>query len=245
MCGRYSLFAEPGDVQTLLDLRSTPEVEPRYNCAPGQSLPVVRDADDRELSRSEWGLVPPWADDDHEGWINARVETVAEKRSFQAAYERRRPAAVDGLSGPVAGRCVVPADGFYEWADTGDGKRPYRVAFEDDRPFAMAGLWTAREVVERQTGLEAFGGGDGGPTPDRKRVETFTVLTTEPNDVVENLHHRMAVVLDADEVGGWLSGDLDADAVAEPYTGAEMRAYPVSTRVNSPANDDPDLVKPV
>jgi putative SOS response-associated peptidase YedK len=243
MCGRYSLFADPTDVRDALGLATTPDIEARYNCAPGQSLPTLRDADDGALSRAEWGLQPAWADDP-EGLINARVETVAEKPSFRAAYERRRPEGAADLEGPVAGRCVVPADGFYEWVETDDGKRPYRVAFADDRPFAMAGLWTAREVVHEQTGLGAFaGGGDAGP--ETERVETFTVLTTEPNDVVAELHHRMAVLLDPDEVEGWLRGDLDAAAVAEPYPGAEMRAYPVSTRVNSPANDDPSLVEPV
>ncbi len=245
MCGRYSLFADPSELQDLLDLAEPPAVEARYNCAPGQSLPTLRDADaaDGGLSRAEWGLVPPWADD-AEGLINARVETVAEKPSFRAAYEGRRPEGTEGLDGPVAGRCVVPADGFYEWTETDGGKRPYRVAFADDRPFAMAGLWTARQVTHEQTGLDAFAGG-GEATAETERVETFTVLTTDPNEVVADLHHRMAVLLEPDRIADWLAGDLDAAAVAEPYPADEMRAYPVSTRVNSPANDDPSLVEPV
>jgi len=242
MCGRYSLFADPGEVRDALGLSETPDLDSRYNCAPGQSLPTRRDADDGGLSRAEWGLTPSWVDD-AAGLINARVETVAEKPSFRAAYERRRPDGAESLEGPVAGRCVVPADGFYEWVETEGGKRPYRVAFADDRPFAMAGLWSAREVVHEQTGLGAFaGGGEAGP--ETERVETFTVLTTDPNDVVAELHHRMAVLLDPKDVGAWLTGDLDAAAVAEPYPGDEMRAYPVSTRVNSPDNDDPSLVEP-
>ncbi len=243
MCGRYSLFADPSDLQDLLGLASPPDVEARYNCAPGQSLPTVRDADRETLSWAEWGLTPAWADDD-EGLINARVETVAEKPSFRAAYEGRRPEGTEDLAGPVAGRCVVPADGFYEWTETEGGKRPYRVAFEDDRPFAMAGLWTARQVTHEQTGLDAFAEG-GEASAQTERVETFTVLTTDPNDVVADLHHRMAVLLAPSAIDDWLSGALDAAAVADPYPGDEMRAYPVSTRVNSPANDDPTLVDPV
>jgi len=180
------------------------------------------------IQRLEWGLVPSWADDDSGGMINARAETVAEKPSFQGAYESRR--------------CLVPADGFYEWVETADGKQPYRVCFADERTFAMAGLWERWEPETTQTGLDAFGGGvddsDDGP------LETFTILTTEPNDLVADLHHRMAVILAPGDEAEWLTAE-DPRHLLEPHSPAEMRAYPVSTAVNSPANDEPALLEPV
>lgn len=231
MCGRYSLFTPPRDLAERFDLDGVPDLEPRYNCAPGQALPVIRSDAPASLTATEWGLVPGWADDDFDGIVNARAETVDEKPSFREAYASRR--------------CLVPADGFYEWTDADDGsRRPYRVAFGDDRSFAMAGIWERREVVDEQTGLDAFAeGGEAGP--ETRTVETFTILTTEPNDVVAELHDRMAVVLHPEHEREWLAGDVGVETVAEPYPSDELRAYPVSTRVNSPANDAPDLVEPV
>lgn len=207
-------------------MRCAFDYEPTYNAAPGQRLPVVTGEDPDSLQQLQWGLVPSWWDDDAGGLINARAETVAEKPSFRDAYERRR--------------CLVPADGFYEWVETGDGKRPYRVARPDDEPFAMAGLYERWTPETRQTGLSDFGdagGTDGDPEP----LETFTVVTTEPSDVVADLHDRMAVVLDPGEEAAWLAGE---EVPLDPYDG-DLRAYEVSTAVNDPANDDPSLVEPV
>ncbi|WP_435095052.1 SOS response-associated peptidase [Halorubrum sp. N11] len=239
MCGRYTLFTTPGDLEARFDADFA-GAEPSYNCAPGQDLPVIADEDPTAATRMTWGLTPSWADESFD-LINARAETVREKRSFADAFERRR--------------CLVPADGFYEWVD-GDrgsgGKTPYRVAFEDDRPFAMAGLyerWEPPASETTQTGLGAFGGGagedddtddEGGPR------ETFTIITTEPNDLVADLHHRMAVILDPDEEATWLRGDPDeAAALLDPYPADELTAHPVSTRVNSPGVDAPELIEPV
>jgi len=246
MCGRYTLFTPAAELETRFGA-DFGDFDPSYNCAPGQELPVIADEDPTAARRMEWGLTPSWADESF-GLINARAETVREKRSFADAFERRR--------------CLVPADGFYEWVDGGgpdgtdgrgggSGKTPYRVAFEDDRPFAMAGLyerWEPPEPETTQTGLGAFGGGsaesDDGETDGP--VETFTVVTTEPNDLVADLHHRMAVVLDPDEEETWLRGDPDeAAALLDPYPADELTAYPVSTRVNSPGVDAPELIEPV
>ncbi|PGF16540.1 DUF159 family protein [Natrinema sp. CBA1119] len=240
MCGRYTLVVDGDDLETRFDARfrdgasesdSEPGsgVTPRYNMSPGQELPVITNEEPETIQRLEWGLVPSWADDDSGGLINARAESVGEKPSFQAAYERRR--------------CLVPADGFYEWVETDDGKQPHRVTFADDRVFAMAGLWERWEPETTQTGLGAFGGGvddqpEGGP------LETFTVITTEPNDLVANLHHRMAVILDPAAERRWLSGE-DPRELLEPYPADEMRAYPVSTAVNDPSTDEPSLVDPL
>lgn len=236
MCGRYSLFASQTDLESRFGASFGDDFEPRYNAAPGQTLPVITDEEPDEIRRLKWGLVPRWADDATESYINARSETVREKPAFAEAYGERR--------------CLVPADGFYEWADTGDGKRPHRVAFEDDRPFAMAGLyerWEPPKPETTQTGLGAFGGGgDAEPESDDGPVETFTVVTTEPNEVVADLHHRMAVILDPDEEETWLRGDPDAAAdLLDPYPATDLTAHPVSTRVNSPAVDAPELIEPV
>jgi putative SOS response-associated peptidase YedK len=259
MCGRYTLTVEAGDLAERFGVHVPERYEPRYNAAPRQSLPVVRtgvDVDDehapedaaaspsdgaadlgdasdggRELACCEWGLVPSWVDepDDANRPINARSETVREKRSFRDAYERRR--------------CLVPADGFYEWTERGGGKQPYRVTLDDGSVFAMAGLYEVWEGEVAQSSLAAFGA--DGDDDRRRRVESFTVLTTEPNDVVADLHHRMAVVLDREDESTWLHGDPDeAASLLEPYDGA-MRSYPVSTAVNDPGNESPGLLDPV
>ncbi len=248
MCGRYTLFLEQAALEQRFDA-SFPAGNswaPRYNMAPGQDLPVITDADPDRFDRLEWGLVPHWADDDSGGAINARVETVAEKPSFARAYAADDEArAVDGTR--TAGRCLVPANGFYEWVETDRGSQPYRVAFEDDRAFAMAGLWERWEPDDSttQTGLDAFGGGSSDAEDDPNGpLETFTVLTTEPNDLVGELHHRMAVILDPDQEREWLTAP-DPSGLLEPYPGDDFEAYPVSTAVNSPATDDPSLVAPL
>jgi putative SOS response-associated peptidase YedK len=229
MCGRYTLFTPRDRLEERFDASFPRDVGPRYNCAPGQDLPVVTGDTPDEFSFQRWGLVPSWADDDSTSFINARAETVREKRSFAGPFKSRR--------------CLVPADGFYEWVEAGDGKQPYRVAYDDDRPFAMAGLWERWTPPTRQTGLDEFGAAESG---DTEPVETFTVVTTEPNDVVADLHHRMAVVLSPEEEETWLHGDPDAAfELLDPAPVDGWEAYPVSTRVNSPANDDPELVEAV
>ena len=226
MCGRYTLFASPATLERHLGASVPSAFEPRYNCAPGQELFVLRDDDPGTLRRAEWGFTPEWAEESMD-LINARAETVADKPAFRSAFETRR--------------CVVPADGFYEWADRGGGKRPYRVAFEDDRPFAMAGLWTRWTPPTTQTSLGAFGEDDR----EDAAVECFTVVTTEPNGVVEPLHRRMAVILDDDEVARWLAADTPAaelQAMLDTHPGDEMTATPASDRVGDPSNDDPELL---
>jgi len=239
MCGRYSLFTPPEELEERFDARFAFEFEPRYNAAPGQRLPVVTGEDSDAIRRLEWGLLPRWADESDEGHINARAETVDEKPAFAEAFEAPTEGGNDRAT-PAAGRCLVPADGFYEWADTGDGKRPYRVALGDDRPFAMAGLWERWTPDTVQAGLESFGDGAADEEPDP--VETFTILTTEPNEVVEPLHHRMAVVLDRKEEAAWLEGEA---VPLDPAPADEFRAYPVSTAVNDPSNDRPELIRNV
>jgi putative SOS response-associated peptidase YedK len=228
MCGRYSLFTPPAELADRFGVSVPDDFPARYNAAPGQQLPVVTAEHPDELTQQEWGLLPPWSDDSTGGLINARAETVHEKPTFREAYQSRR--------------CLVPVDGFYEWVETDSGKRPYRVALEGNEPFAMAGLWSRWTPSQKQTGLGDFGGGE----PDRSvdPVEAFTVLTTEPNDLVADLHHRMAVMLEPGEEERWLTEEDPRD-LFEPYPADRMRAYPVSTLVNDPSNDSPQLVEPV
>ncbi|WP_435359694.1 SOS response-associated peptidase [Haloarchaeobius sp. DFWS5] len=239
MCGRYSLFVTADELQQRFGVSVPETYEPRYNMAPGQDLPVVRADTDDDLSYANWGLVPSWTDDpdDAPKPINARSETVREKPMFRGAFAASDPA--------MAGRCLVPADGFYEWTQAGDGKQPYRVTLADEGVFAMAGLYAVWEGIEPQTGLDAFTGG-GSIEPESKTVVSFTVCTTEPNEFVADLHDRMAVVLAPDEEPTWLHGDPDeAAALLDPYPADEMDAYPVSRTVNDPGNDSPAVVEEI
>ena len=214
MCGRLSLFAPPSMLESRFDVDIPGSYSPRYNVAPTENLVAIRDDTPETLDFLTWGLVPHWADDPSgSGLINARAETLAEKPSFRDAYENRR--------------CLVLADGFYEWREDGGVKQPYRVCRSDDEPFAMAGLWERWE-------------GNG------EIRETATIVTTEPNDTVRPLHDRMAAILPPGEERRWLDADDEGDreSLLSPYDG-DLRAYPISTRVNDPGNDDPSIIEEV
>lgn len=200
------------------------DFEPTYNASPGQSLPVVR-SDDGEndthaIESLRWGLVPSWADEDADGHINARAETVAEKPSFAGAYEKRR--------------CLVPADGFYEWTDEG----PWYVEF--DCVVGLAGIWELWVPEKRQAGLDSFGDDDNG---EREEIESFAVLTTEPNERVARLHHRMAAVLAHEDEERWLDREVGADELGPGELETDVDVRRVSERVNSPENDDASLIQ--
>ena len=230
MCGRISLFAPPGVVARRFDAEPTRELDPRYNVAPGQDHPVVRNDDPDAVRFPTWGLVPAWADGSpSSGHINARAETLTETPSFREAFAERR--------------CLVLADGFYDWKETPTGKQPYRVEREDREPFALAGLW------EPKSGASDEGQGDGSASDGTAgdAGATFTVVTTEPNAVVEPVHHRMPVVLDPEEERRWLRED-DPEALGDlldPSPTPEMHAYPVPSALGDPKNDSPDLVEEV
>ncbi|MGA0031990.1 MAG: SOS response-associated peptidase [Burkholderiales bacterium] len=193
-------------------------LEMRFNAAPTQLLPVIRSHPQPELVDLRWGLIPSWAKDPAIGakMINARGETVAEKPSFRAAFRRRR--------------CLVPMAGFYEWQKTASGKVPHYIHLLNEEQFAVAGLW------------EHWQGGDG------VAVESFTIITTGANALMARLHERMPVILPQHLQDAWLDpayADVAAlHAMLLPYPAEEMRAYPVSTRVNSVKNDGPDLIAP-
>ncbi len=215
MCGRYTLSTPIDVVRDLFDLTEAPELRPRFNIAPTQEAPVVRvQAGARGLDLVKWGLVPYWAKDPSSGPINARSETVAEKPSFRAAFKKRR--------------CLVVADGFYEWQKVaGSGKQPFYFQLPDSRPFAFAGLW------------ERWAKGD-------EPLETFTILTKEANQIVGEIHPRMPVILGREAYAPWLDPELQdggmLSGLLEIGPMDELTRYPVSTYVNSPANDSPECI---
>ena len=226
MCGRYtqtSSWSELVQLYRITEGAIPLNLGPRYNIAPTQDVAVVRSAPDgggRALTRMRWGLVPSWARDSAIGarLINARAETVAEKPSFRDAYRRRR--------------CLIPADGFYEWQKRpGGAKRPYRVTLADERQFAFAGLWERWDKAS-----------DGGP------VQTCAIITTEANDLLRPIHGRMPVILDAANHDAWLDADghggAEVAALLRPYPSEAMAAWPVGAYVNSAANDDPKCLEP-
>lgn len=221
MCGRYTLTVDPADLIEAFGLNpdASPdlgELGPRYNIAPTQAVAVIPNTSPRHVEVMRWGLIPSWAKDPKIGnsLINARGETVAEKPSFRSAFKRRR--------------CLIPADGFYEWKKEADGaKVPYFIRLADERPFAFAGLWEVWAPI---------GGSE---------IPTCTIITTSANDIMAPIHDRMPVILAPEHYDTWLAeGELPAPellSLIQPYDGA-MKARPVSTRVNSPRTDDVSLI---
>jgi putative SOS response-associated peptidase YedK len=221
MCGRFTLRSPPQAVAEAFALPDVPELFPRFNIAPGEPVAVVRQkarAEGRELVLLRWGLIPPWAGDPSIGdrLVNARSETAATKPSFRRAFRSRR--------------CLVVADGFYEWRRTNGRKQPYFVGLKNDRPFGLAGLWEQWEK---------------GDDP----VESCTVLTTEANELMHPIHERMPVILPPDQYGLWLDPRCqDTDKLAKllrPYPWKDLLAYRVSTLVNDPRNDVPQCVEAI
>jgi putative SOS response-associated peptidase YedK len=221
MCGRFTLTVSARVLGELFDVPEPAGLAPRYNIAPTQKVVVARTGEGgRELAGARWGLVPHWAEDPSIGnrMINARGETVASKPAFRSAVKHRR--------------CLIPADGFYEWKKVGAGKQPHLIRFADGRAFAFAGLW------------ERWLPRDGGAP-----VDSCTIITTTPNELLRELHDRMPVIVDPAAFDEWLRPEpLAAPRLEEllrPHPHAEMEAFPVSRRVNSPANDGPECIAPL
>ena len=216
MCGRFAFYSPSEAAAALFGVSGSIPVEARYNIAPTQYIAAVRNGEDeeRELVMLRWGLVPSWAKDPSIGnrMINARAETVAEKPSFRAAYRRRR--------------CIVLADGFYEWRRAGDVKTPYFISLASGSPFGLAGLWENWHDRESD-----------------ESVQTTTLVTTEANDFMRPLHHRMPMILETDAANDWLGGD---NAMLETATekSPPLRAWPVDRRVNNARNQGEELIEP-
>lgn len=223
MCGRYRLSRRAEILASYLYAEyEGMDWEARYNIAPTQSVPVIRrDAREsvRHASLMRWGLVPNWAKDMSVGasMINARSETAAEKPAFRELLQCRR--------------CLIPADGFYEWQKSGKSKQPYCFEMMQRGPFAFAGLW------------------DSWPAPDETALESCTILTTTSNQLLADIHARMPVILPTASYDLWLDpGFRDTAATTEmlkPYDAGLMRRYAVSTRVNNVANDEPKCSEPM
>lgn len=219
MCGRYELHSNPAAIALAFGLAHPPAIAVRYNIAPMQDIPIVRRnaAGERELVQVRWGLVPRWAKDPSIGarMINARAETIADRPTFRYVFQKHR--------------CLVPADGFYEWRKAPSGKQPVHVARIDGQPFGMAG------VYERWL------------SPDGEVLDTCTILTTQANALLRPVHDRMPLIVPPEHYARWLdaadAGDL-GDLLVPPAEEA-LRATPVSTRVNAVRNDDATLIEPV
>lgn len=219
MCGRFTLTASPEAIRTHFDLPdlSLP-LTARYNIAPSQDIAVVRQgANGRELVMLRWGLVPSWAKEPKTQFsmINARAETVAVKPAYRVAFRRRR--------------CLIPADGFYEWRQESTGKQPYRFTLADGGLFGMAGLW------------EHWQG------PSGEVLDSCAIIVTEANPLVRLVHDRMPVILDPADYALWIDPGVTEPGVLEPLLRPRpaegMRAYPVSRKVNRSDYDGPDAIQ--
>lgn len=221
MCGRFTLRVSPEQIAALFSVEQMPPLAPRYNIAPTQPVLAIRDSyagNGREATFLNWGLIPSWSTDPGIGsrMINARAETAAEKPSFRAAFKYRR--------------CLIPADGFYEWQKVAGGKQPQLIGMKDGSPFGFAGLW---EHWEREGSV----------------IESCTILTTEPNDLLASVHNRMPVILHPEDYEEWLDRTIQkADPLLHllrPFPAEQMSYRPVSTHVNNPRNEDPACVAPL
>jgi len=215
MCGRFAFYSPSEATAALFGVHASTEVVPRYNIAPTQFIAALRNDEENspELAMLRWGLVPFWAKDPSIGnrMINARAETVAEKPSFRNAYKKRR--------------CVILADGFYEWRKEADGKTPYFISLADGSPFAFAGLWE-----------------DWSSKDTDESLQTTAIITTAASDFMAQLHHRMPVIVRPELVSRWLGGDpqLLSEAIGNP---PDFRAWPVDRRVNNARNEGTDLIE--
>lgn len=222
MCGRYTITISLEELllRFQIDGEFTLSYHPRYNIAPGQLIPaIIHDGRSNRIGELKWGLVPQWATDESIGskLINARAETAAAKPAYRLPLERKR--------------CLIPADGFYEWKKKEDGKtkQPMRITLKSGAPFAMAGLY------------------DIWLSPDGRKVSTCTIITTAPNRLMADIHDRMPVILRPEHEAVWLDrGMRDTSRLVNllmPYPAEDMRAYPVAPDVGRVSNDGPECIR--
>ena len=216
MCGRFTLTADLGELQERFEFNAGGLTNsPSYNIAPTQPVLAVLNGNGRQAHQLRWGLVPSWAKSAsaNRPMINARAETVAERPAFRAAFRRRR--------------CLVLADGYYEWRRSGSTRTPFRITIASGEPFAFAGLW---ETWRDPTG---------------EQVRTCTIITTTANSLLRPIHDRMPVILPREREGLWLDHNVQdpylLGSALVPYPADDTRAYEVSSRVNAVANNGPEL----
>jgi putative SOS response-associated peptidase YedK len=215
MCGRYTLRSRGSDKFYGVPASQLPFLAPRYNIAPTQSVPViVARRGERRLALFQWGLIPSWSKEP-KGFINARAETLLDKPSFSESFQRRR--------------CLIPADGFYEWQRHGRSKQPYFFQMKDEASFAFAGIWDRWQG----SGLS---------------ITSCAIITTTPNELLATIHDRMPVILDDEAQDSWLRSNALPSELTEmlvPFPGSRMKSFPVSSRVNGAEADDAQLVEEV
>jgi putative SOS response-associated peptidase YedK len=222
MCGRFALYASPERIQAYFELPETPALDPSWNIAPSQPIATIQqtEAGERRFAFCRWGFLPHWASEGsgHPAPINARAETVANKPTFRAAFQRQR--------------CLIPANGYYEWQKTPDGKQPVYFKPAEGDLLAFAGLWTMRVT-------------DDG----RKTLRTAAIITTVANENARAVHHRMPAILPPDAWRAWLNPTLKDAAAVQPFLGpapeGALTHYAVSTEVNSPQKNDRTLIRPL
>lgn len=220
MCGRFTLTASGRVIAQQFNLSDLPEIPPRYNIAPTQEIATIyrsSEQQDQQFQWMKWGLIPFWSKDVTIGskLINARVETVTEKPSFRKAFRQQR--------------CLILADGFYEWKTEGKTKQPYYFSLKERSPFAFAGLW------------------DSWKSPDGNHRTSCTILTTEANESVQPVHHRMPIILSAEVYSDWLNPSLNQpeEILSLLQTIPQLTTNPVSSKVNRPTYDQADCIEAV
>ncbi|PLZ80111.1 hypothetical protein CBP16_14240 [Fischerella thermalis WC217] len=222
MCGRFTLSVFPEVLTQIFEVEKIPDFKPQYNIAPTQMVLVVlynSEGNKREIQRLRWGLIPSWAKDQSMGarLINARAETVAEKPAFRRAFKRQR--------------CLVVADGFYEWQQQDGKKQPYYFRLSNGKPFSFAGLWEEWQ------------------SPEQERIKSCTILTTQANELLQMVHDRMPVILQQESYDLWLDPPVHdvelLQPLLHPYPSEAMTSYPVTTLVNSPKNNSAECITPV
>ena len=215
MCGRYTLRSRGSAKFYGVPASELPFLAPRYNIAPTQDVPVIVERGaSRELALFQWGLIPSWSKEP-KGFINARAETLEEKPSFSESFQRRR--------------CLIPADGFYEWERNGKHRQPYFFQMKDEAVFAFAGIW---DKWQR----------------DGVSITSCAIITTTPNKLLATIHDRMPVVLTAETQESWLCENVKPEELKRllvPFPGSEMKSFPVSSQVNQPQVDEAQLVEPI
>jgi putative SOS response-associated peptidase YedK len=224
VCGRFTIISDPVAFQLEFDLPVAeswqPDWQPHYNVTPTQLIPIVDNAQERKINWMQWGLLPVWAKEKKDNYrlINVRAETILEKVTFRKIMQKGQ-------------RCLILADGFYEWQAPAKGKgpkTPFYFHLKGSKPFAFAGLW------------------DISVLPDGQSAPTCAIITCAPNELVSPVHNRMPVILDAHKGWAWMSSQPDTQLLSllQPFPAKQMEAYAVSPLVNSPASDQPECIQP-
>lgn len=218
MCGRFTLIVELEELMFRFHVGPFSRYQPRYNVAPGQEIiSIIHDGEVNRMGLLRWGLIPQWAKDAKiaNQTMNARAETIAEKPAYRVPFQRKR--------------CLIPADGFYEWKRSAGNKQPMRIIMKNRELFAMAGLY--------DTWLD----------PQGNKISTCTIITTQPNELMQDIHNRMPVILRPEDEALWLDRSVQDTALLQsllqPYDASEMTAYPVHPMVGNVRNDTPECIK--